>query len=144
MVDCTQLLEKAPADLNTSLPHITEDDLLRMEQRNKDVAMRALASIGKDVTTEAQTIFDALNKTYVTILSYTRHHGDSIAHPLYYMHFLSSMPCEWEGQNIRVMGDVLIKPPYQPQNCVSENAQVLSRVKKVLEGEKNKLKKAKK
>lgn len=55
-----------------------------------------------------------------------------------------SMPCEWEGPNIRVMGDVLIKPPYQPQNCVSENAQVLSRVKKVLEGEKNKLKKAKK
>lgn len=54
------------------------------------------------------------------------------------------MPCEWEGQNIRVMTDVVIKPPYQPQNCVSENAQALSRVKKVLEGEKNKLKKAKK
>lgn len=66
--DCTQLLEKAPADLNASLPHISEDDLLRMEQRNKDVAMRALASIGEDVSTEAQTIFDALNKTYVPML----------------------------------------------------------------------------
>ncbi|TYZ64708.1 hypothetical protein PybrP1_011061 [[Pythium] brassicae (nom. inval.)] len=112
-----EVLAKAPADANVGLPNITEDDLLRLEQRNKSVAERALASIGKGVSTEAQTIFDALNKT---------------------------MPCEWEGQTIRVMTDVVIKPPYQPQNCVSENAQALSRVKKVLEGEKNKLKKAKK
>lgn len=45
---------------------------------------------------------------------------------------LSRMPCEWEGANIRVMGEVVIKPPYQPQNCVSANTQVLSRVKKVV------------
>ncbi|KAF1317105.1 hypothetical protein FI667_g14995, partial [Globisporangium splendens] len=112
-----ELLEKAPADVNANLPNISEDDLLRLEQRNKDVAERALASIGKDVSSEAQAIFDALNKT---------------------------MPCEWEGTNIRVMGDVLIKPPYQPQNCISAKPQVLDRVKKVLEGEKNKLKRAKK
>lgn len=57
------MLKKAPADANLSLPSVSEDDLLRMEQRNKGIAERALASIGKDVTSEAQAIFDALNKT---------------------------------------------------------------------------------
>ncbi|KAG1707380.1 hypothetical protein DVH05_026571 [Phytophthora capsici] len=112
-----EVLEAAPAGLMLTLPAISEDELQRMEQRNKGVAERALASIGQGVSGEAQSIFDALNKT---------------------------MPCEWEGSNIRVMGEVVIKPPYQPQNCVSANTQVLSRVKKVLEGEKSKLKKAKK
>ncbi|GLE11186.1 hypothetical protein PINS_up023524 [Pythium insidiosum] len=54
------------------------------------------------------------------------------------------MPCAWEGQSIRVMEDVLIQPPYEPQNCVSANTQVLARVKRVLEGERNKLRKAQK
>ncbi|KAL3662668.1 hypothetical protein V7S43_012512 [Phytophthora oleae] len=112
-----EVLEPAPAGLMLTLPAISEDELQRMEHRNKGLAERALASIGQGVSGEAQSIFDALNKT---------------------------MPCEWEGANIRVMGEVVIKPPYQPQNCVSANTQVLSRVKKVLEGEKSKLKKAKK
>ncbi|KAL4110758.1 hypothetical protein PRIC1_002446 [Phytophthora ramorum] len=109
-----EVLEPAPAGLQLTLPVISDEELQRMEQRNKGVAERALASIGQGVTGEAQTIFDALNKT---------------------------MPCEWEGANILVMGEVVIKPPYHPQNCVSTNTQVLSRVKKVLEGEKSKLKK---
>ncbi|OWZ12147.1 hypothetical protein PHMEG_00014732 [Phytophthora megakarya] len=112
-----EVLEAAPAGLQLTLPAISDEELQRLEQRNKDQAERALASIGQNVSGEAQAIFDALNKT---------------------------MPCEWEGANIRVMGDVVIKPPYHPQNCVSANTQVLSRVKKVLEGEKSKLKKAKK
>ncbi|CAH0491595.1 unnamed protein product [Peronospora farinosa] len=111
-----QVLDPAPVGLQLTLPAISEEDLLRAEQRNKGLAERALASIGQGVSGEAQAIFDALNKT---------------------------MPCEWEGVNIRVMGEVVIKPPYQPQKCVSANTQVLSRVKKVLEGEKIKLKKAK-
>ncbi|EGZ26271.1 hypothetical protein PHYSODRAFT_555839 [Phytophthora sojae] len=112
-----EVLEPAPAGLQLTLPAISEEELQRLEQRNKGLAERAMASIGQGVSAEAQAIFDALNKT---------------------------MPCEWEGANIRVMGEVVIKPPYQPQNCVSANTQVLSRVKKVLEGEKSKLKKAKK
>ncbi|RMX68398.1 hypothetical protein KXD40_000129 [Peronospora effusa] len=111
-----EVLDPAPVGLQLTLPAISEEDLMRAEQRNKGLAERALASIGQGVSGEAQAIFDALNKT---------------------------MPCEWEGVNIRVMGEVVIKPPYQPQKCVSANTQVLSRVKKVLEGEKIKLKKAK-
>ncbi|KAJ0411989.1 hypothetical protein ATCC90586_009946 [Pythium insidiosum] len=112
-----EVVEKAPGDANLALPSVSEEDLLRLEQKNKGIAERALASIGKGVSAEAQAIFDALNKT---------------------------MPCVWEGQSIRVMEDVLIKPPYEPQHCVSANTQVLARVKKVLEGEKNKLRKAQK
>ncbi|CAI5708542.1 unnamed protein product [Peronospora destructor] len=111
-----EVLDPAPFGLQLTLPAISEEDLLRAEQRNKGLAQRALASIGQGVSGEAQTIFDALNKT---------------------------MPCEWEGVNIRVMGEVVIKPPYQPQECVSASTQVLLRVKKVLEGERIKLKKAK-
>ncbi|CAH0476647.1 unnamed protein product [Peronospora belbahrii] len=111
-----QVLESAPAGLQLTLPAISEDELLRAEQRNKVLAEKALASIGKGVSGEAQAIFDALNKT---------------------------MPCRWEGANILVMGEVMIKPPYEPQKCVSANVQVLSRVKKVLEGEMIKIKKAK-
>uniref|UniRef100_A0AAV1VJ89 AD domain-containing protein n=1 Tax=Peronospora matthiolae TaxID=2874970 RepID=A0AAV1VJ89_9STRA len=115
------VLEKNGAKSKTRILQLeilqSEAELKRAEHRNKGVAERALASIGQGVSSEAQLIFDALNKT---------------------------MPCEWEGANIRVMGEVRITPPYQVQNCVSANAQVLSRVKKVMEGEKSKLKKAKK
>lgn len=112
-----ELLEKPSGEENLQLPNITEDDLLRMEQRNKAVAERALASIGRGVSTEAQAIFDALNKT---------------------------MPCEWDGKSIRVMGEVTINAPYQPENSQSSNAQVLSRVQKVLEGVLSKLRRMKK
>ncbi|RLN98803.1 hypothetical protein BBJ28_00017360 [Nothophytophthora sp. Chile5] len=100
-----EVLEAAPEGVELALPAVSEEELQRVEQRNKGIAERALASIGQGVSSEAQATFDALNKT---------------------------MPCEWEGANIRVMDDVVIKPPYQPQNCVSANTQVLSRVKKVV------------
>lgn len=110
-------------EINMNLPNVSEEELLKMEQKNKGIAERALASIGKGVSAEGQAIFDALNKTYVP-------NGVWIiaSHCI----FVYSMPCQWEGLNIRVMEEVLIKPPYQPQNCVSSNAPVLSRIKKVV------------
>ncbi len=58
-----EMLEKAAGEEVSSIPAISEEELLRMEQKNKGIAERAIASIGKDVTAEAQSIFDALNKT---------------------------------------------------------------------------------
>lgn len=59
-----EVLEPAPAGLLLTLPAVSEEELLRAEQRNKGLAERALASIGQGVSGEAQAIFDALNKTY--------------------------------------------------------------------------------
>ncbi|GMF38304.1 unnamed protein product [Phytophthora fragariaefolia] len=63
-----EVLEAAPAGLQLTLPAISEEELHRVEQRNKGLAERALASIGQGVSGEAQAIFDALNKTYVVLL----------------------------------------------------------------------------
>lgn len=56
-------MSPAPADASLALPGVSEEELLRAEQRNKAQAERALASIGQGVSSEAQAIFDALNKT---------------------------------------------------------------------------------
>nr|CCA23876.1 conserved hypothetical protein [Albugo laibachii Nc14] len=110
-----KLVRMADAESESGLPHISEEELLRLEQRNKENAQRALASIGPGVSPEAQAIFDALNKT---------------------------MPCQWDKQNIWVMREVVIRPPYDVKNCVSSDQAALGRVRKVLEGEKSRLKKA--
>lgn len=66
-----EVLEPAPAGLQLTLPAISEEELQRVEQRNKGLAEKALASIGQGVTGEAQAIFDALNKTYVVVAKWT-------------------------------------------------------------------------
>ncbi|KAI9920630.1 hypothetical protein PsorP6_000188 [Peronosclerospora sorghi] len=58
-----EVIEPAPASLLLTLPTISEEELQRAEQRNRGLAVRALASIGQGVSAEAQDIFDALNKT---------------------------------------------------------------------------------
>ncbi|CCI47354.1 unnamed protein product [Albugo candida] len=110
-----KLVRMADGENDAELPHISEEELLRLEQRNKENAERALASIGNGVSPEAQAIFDALNKT---------------------------MPCQWDKQNIWVMREVTIRPPYDVKDCVSSDQAALGRVRKVLEGEKSRLKKA--
>ncbi|KDO29590.1 hypothetical protein SPRG_05543 [Saprolegnia parasitica CBS 223.65] len=91
---------------------VTEDDLRKLELRTRQQAEKAIASIGKNVSPTGQAIFDALSKT---------------------------MPCEWEDQNIRVMHEVVILPPYASASCQSTNKAMLDRIRKVLDGEHRKL-----
>ena len=63
------------------------------------------------MTEEAQEIFDCLSKT---------------------------MPCTWDGTSIRVYR-VSIRSPYTANDCSGSDENELSRVKKVLDGERLKL-----
>ncbi|KAJ1976621.1 hypothetical protein H4R33_006398, partial [Dimargaris cristalligena] len=83
-------IEKVQQRFNQSLKE-TEDYILK---------------IGVGVTQEAQSIFDALNKT---------------------------LPCRWAKDSIVVLDEVIIKPPYEPENCLANPsaASLLARVKLV-------------
>ncbi|ETV92748.1 hypothetical protein H310_12979 [Aphanomyces invadans] len=84
---------------------VSEDKLQKLELQSRELAEKALASIGKNVSPFGQSIFDALSKT---------------------------MPCHWEGQHIRVM-EVVIHPPYDSKNCSSSDQVMLDRIKKILD-----------
>lgn len=72
-----------------------------------------IAKIGVGVSKDGQDIFDALAKT---------------------------MECRWHEQTIVVMESVLIQPPYRVEDCKGSDKNALTRVKKVLEGERRRLK----
>lgn len=52
------------------------------------------------------------------------------------------MPVRWHGNQIIAHDTVIIFPPYKPEDCrgQSNKPEVTNRVKKVLEGERRKLK----
>ncbi|KAI9216644.1 anticodon-binding domain-containing protein [Blastocladiella britannica] len=71
-----------------------------------------LARFGVGVDPSAQLLFDALAKT---------------------------MSCRWHDATIVVMEQVLVDAPYTPSACRSKDARALERVRKVLQGERRKL-----
>nr|KAJ3419840.1 protein with role in RNA processing [Polyrhizophydium stewartii] len=109
----------APSPLPPLIPIVAmSDEQLRLKEQLAVRAERERNSrIGVGVPPEAQDVFDALAKT---------------------------LPVAWKGQAIAVMDDVLIDPPYTPASCSlipKKNASdsTLSRVRKVLEGERRRL-----
>ncbi|KAK3814991.1 MAG: anticodon-binding domain-containing protein [Benniella sp.] len=101
----------------TALPTVGYVHLEKIQQREQQVvreAQVAAARIGVGVSTTGQDIFDALSKT---------------------------LPCRWAKDSIVVMDEVIISPPYEPENCKANpsSAMILARVKKVLEGERMRL-----
>lgn len=110
-------IDRAGADAEHALPKVDINRSRLREERAIQDAEKALHKIGKDVSREAQDIFEALDKT---------------------------MPCHWEGKDIIVVDEVRIREPYALDSCMalhntpaSQNA--LDRVKKVLELELAKL-----
>ncbi|KAG9323745.1 hypothetical protein KVV02_007740, partial [Mortierella alpina] len=90
------------------------DRIRQREQQAVREAQAAAARIGVGVSTAGQEIFDALSKT---------------------------LPCRWAKESIVVMDEVIIAPPYEPENCKANasSSYTLARVKKVLEGERSRM-----
>jgi len=105
----------SPAEASAiKLPKV--DIKVLKERQNRAIAKAKddAAFIGDGVTAHSQAIFDSLRKT---------------------------MPCEWKGQDMLVLKEVTISPPYTPQSCQGSGA-VLQRVKKVLTGVLDKVEKS--
>ena len=94
-----------------TLPAIDVSVLEAQEKRAQEYYSSYKSSIGVGVSAEAQEVFDSLSKT---------------------------MPCAWAGDVISCYR-VKISPPYTSEDCEGPDENELSRVKKVLEGERAKL-----
>lgn len=92
-------------DLDDKLPYVNVAKVKQREEKAITRAREAAARIGVSVTPEAQKIFDALSKT---------------------------LPCVWRGEQILVMNEVLIVPPYKVESCSGENASTLARIRVVV------------
>ncbi|KAK3708959.1 hypothetical protein LTR37_011123 [Vermiconidia calcicola] len=113
-VDIKRLQDREQAKINR----------LKDEERNK----------GKGVTKEAQAIFDSFKRMYA-LHAPSRTLAETLT-------VISNMPIRWHNQEMIVHEAVIITPPYRVEDCkgAKEKQEVLNRVRKVLEGERRKLK----
>ncbi|KAJ1877753.1 hypothetical protein H4R99_004205 [Coemansia sp. RSA 1722] len=100
-----------------ALPEIRPVNMAAVEARKKRSLMQAqerASRIGVGVTDVAQSIFEALSRT---------------------------LPCRWDQSKIVVLDEVVIESPYSVDNCreISQAPVTLQRVKKVLQGELNRI-----
>jgi hypothetical protein len=95
----------------SSLPSVPLQTLDEQERISSENFSSVKELIGVGVTQEGQFLFNSLSKT---------------------------MPCAWDGDVICCYG-VRIRSPYSSENCDGPDDNELTRVKKVLEGEKSKL-----
>jgi len=110
VLSTTPSLLPDPMPLPTAAPH----DLERRVEKALVEDARRRARIGKGVSREAQALFDALGKT---------------------------LPVRWHEQSFVVMDEVIISPPYTAADVKGAKgaSERVERVKKVLEGERQRL-----
>ena len=96
------------------LPEINQSEVVARQKRALTKAHEDSMRIGNNVTVYGQAIFDCINKT---------------------------MPCEWDQQDIVVLNEVRIAPPYTPDHCrsIADDQRLMERTKKVLAGQLHKL-----
>jgi len=103
------------------LPPLTDSIMKRIREKEREAVdkerVRCSEQIGNGVSRDAQMLFLGLTKT---------------------------MSCKWIAKDIvvdaaRGDGGVRIAPPYTPDNVSGEHTELVTRVKKVLEGERAKL-----
>ncbi|KAL0023310.1 hypothetical protein WJX77_005660 [Trebouxia sp. C0004] len=97
------------------LPTVNAQRCKDREAKALQAAQAEAAKTGVGVSNEAQQVFDALSKT---------------------------MPCHWKQQNIVILNEVELSPPYGLDNCSTEhshNVTTLERVKKVLTAERRRI-----
>lgn len=98
----------SPSAADERLAAVSLDEIAKAATRAEQKAKTEIKNIGIGVTDRAQRIFDALNFT---------------------------MPCKWDKDEILVYG-VRIESPYEPTSCSGgDDCNALDRVKKVLQGE---------
>eukprot|EP00743_Colponemidia_sp_Colp-15_P001916 GILK01002086.1.p1 GENE.GILK01002086.1~~GILK01002086.1.p1 ORF type:complete len:207 (-),score=28.51 GILK01002086.1:130-750(-) len=112
-VECLSIPTE-PSDLSIPAPSVS--DAIRREEKALASTRAQSARLGVGVSAEAQQIFDAIAKTYSDI--------------------------EWDGTSILILGEVRVNPPYTADSCIGENKVAVERVKKVVDGQRAKLRKA--
>eukprot|EP01129_Flabellula_baltica_P013774 TRINITY_DN6469_c0_g1_i1.p1 TRINITY_DN6469_c0_g1~~TRINITY_DN6469_c0_g1_i1.p1 ORF type:complete len:168 (-),score=40.05 TRINITY_DN6469_c0_g1_i1:52-555(-) len=101
------------SDMPRQMVILPECDKVRARQREEEAVNRMkqqVNNIGQDIPANAQVLFNAIQNLYSNTV--------------------------WEGQDIVVMNDVVIKPPYGPENCEAvagrrANTRLLNRIKQV-------------
>mmetsp|Transcript_26127 Transcript_26127/g.57106 ORF Transcript_26127/g.57106 Transcript_26127/m.57106 type:complete len:177 (-) Transcript_26127:279-809(-) len=101
---------QGPVDL--SLPYVDLERCKKREEKALQQAELESSRVGAGVTKEAQAIFDALMKT---------------------------MPCRWKDKVIVVLEEVFIDEPYTPESVRADDSNIMERVKKVLQAERQRL-----
>ena len=96
---------------SVSLPAVDVASMEAEEKRANEYHAKIKGCIGVGVSREAQEIYDSLSKT---------------------------MPCSWSGDAIMCYR-VKISPPYTSKSCAGPDENELTRVRKVLDGERNKI-----
>lgn len=99
-------------EATTSPPPMQYLNLQRISRRlelNVDEKMRMVNAMASGVSSEGRQLFLAISKTYAEIA--------------------------WQGENIIVLNQVIITPPYRPENCKSMKSddQAVIRIRKIVE-----------